>query len=137
MFTGLKALIDPGSASFLGLLSVAVATTVIGKLIRTGLPARIFGFSCPDSLSLGAMMQTKGLMEVVVLSVLHDAGLIGGQIFSSMVANGGDLHGGDIPHRSCRRVAWGSVRGRHFAQSGRRILVLCRCRRIEVVVAPP
>jgi Kef-type K+ transport system membrane component KefB len=32
------------------------------------------------------MMQTKGLMEVVVLAVLHDAGLIGTQIFSAMVA---------------------------------------------------
>jgi Kef-type K+ transport system membrane component KefB len=86
MSTGLKALIDPGSASFLGLLSIAVAATVIGKLIGTSLPARVLGFSWPDSLSLGAMMQTKGLMEVVVLSVLHDAGLMSGQIFSAMVA---------------------------------------------------
>jgi Kef-type K+ transport system membrane component KefB len=85
MSTGLKALIEPGSASFLGLLTVAVAATVIGKLAGTALPARRFGFSWADSLSLGAMMQTKGLMEVVVLAVLHDAGLMGGQIFSAMV----------------------------------------------------
>jgi len=86
MSTGLKALIEPGSASFLGLLAVAVAATVGGKLAGTALPARRFGFSWADSLALGAMMQTKGLMEVVVLAVLHDAGLIGGQIFSAMVA---------------------------------------------------
>lgn len=86
MSTGLKAQIDPGSASFLGLMSIAVGTTVIGKLIGTSLPARMFGFSWSDSLALGAMMQTKGLMEVVVLAVLREAGLMGGQIFSAMVA---------------------------------------------------
>ena len=32
------------------------------------------------------MMQTKGLMEVVVLGVLSEAGLIGTPIFSAMVA---------------------------------------------------
>lgn len=86
MSTGLKALIEPGSASFLGLLAVAVAATVAGKLLGTALPARRLGYSWAESLTLGAMMQTKGLMEVVVLAVLHDAGLIGGQIFSAMVA---------------------------------------------------
>ena len=86
MSTGLKTMIDLGSASFVNILSVAVLATVIGKLIGTSLPARMFGFSWPDSLSLGAMMQTKGLMEVVVLAVLHDSGLLGGQIFSAMVA---------------------------------------------------
>ena len=86
MSTGLKALIEPGSAAFLSLFAVAVAATVIGKLLGTALPARRLGYSWAESLTLGAMMQTKGLMEVVVLAVLHDAGLIGGQIFSAMVA---------------------------------------------------
>jgi len=86
MSTGLKAVIEPGSASFLGLLAVAVAATVIGKMAGTALPARRAGFTWPESLSLGAMMQTKGLMEVVVLTTLHDAGLIGVPIFSGMVA---------------------------------------------------
>ncbi len=86
MSTGLKTLIEPGSAHFLALLAVAVGAAVLGQLAGTALPARRLGFSWPESLSLGAMMQTKGLMEVVVLGVLHDAGLLGGQIFSAMVA---------------------------------------------------
>jgi len=85
MSTGLKALIDPGSASFLLVLALATAASVIGKVAGTALPARRLGFSWAESLALGAMMQTKGLMEVVVLAVLHDAGLMGGQVFSSMV----------------------------------------------------
>ena len=86
MSTGLKALIEPGSASFLFLLAVATTTTIGGKLLGTALPARRLGFTWSESLTLGAMMQTKGLMEVVVLAVLHDAGLMSRQIFSSMVA---------------------------------------------------
>ena len=84
--TGLKAHIEPGSASFLGALAAATLATVIGKLAGTALPARWAGFSWPDSVSLGVLLQTKGLMEVVVLSALHEAGLVGTPIFSSMVA---------------------------------------------------
>lgn len=86
MSTGLKAYIEPGSASFLALLAIAVAATVAGKLLGTAFPARRAGCSWPDSISLGVMMQTKGLMEVVVLSVLNDAGLMSRGIFSAMVA---------------------------------------------------
>lgn len=86
MATGLKAVIEPGSASFLGLLAVSTGATVAGKLAGTALPARRAGFSWAESLSLGVMMQTKGLMEVVVLTTMHDAGLIGIPVFSGMVA---------------------------------------------------
>jgi len=85
MSTGLKALIQPGSAAFLAITGLALAATLLGKVAGTALPARRLGFSWSDSLTLGAMMQTKGLMEVVVLTVLHDAGLIGTGIFSAMV----------------------------------------------------
>ena len=86
MSTGLKALIDPGSASFLAVLVVATGATIIGKVAGTAVAARLVGYDWRQSLSLGAMMQTKGLMEVVVLAVLNDAGLIGREVFSAMVA---------------------------------------------------
>ncbi len=86
MSTGLKALIDPGSASFLAPFAVSVVATLLGKLAGTALPARRLGFGWAESLSLGVMMQTKGLMEVVVLAVLQGAGLIGTPVFSVMVA---------------------------------------------------
>ena len=86
MSTGLRAVIEPGSASFLGLLAVAVGATVLGKIAGTALPARRAGFTWMEGMQLGAMMQTKGLMEVVVLTTLHDAGLIGVPVFSGMVA---------------------------------------------------
>lgn len=84
--TGLKALIDPGSASFAALLAVATVATVVGKVAGTTIPALALGVPRREAWALGAMMQTKGLMEVVVLAVLHDSGLIGAEVFSAMVA---------------------------------------------------
>ena len=70
----------------LGMLAIVTAATVAGKVAGTALPARLSGEGWPTALVLGALMQTKGLMEVVVLTVLLDAGLIGPGIFSAMVA---------------------------------------------------
>lgn len=82
---GLKALIDPTSASFIEMTAVVTLATVLGKVVGTAFPARHYGIGWVDSMSLGIMMQTKGLMEVVVLSVLQQAGLIGGQVYSALV----------------------------------------------------
>ena len=85
MSTGLKATIDPTAGAFLLPLLLATAATIAGKLLGA-LPARRLGFTWREVLAIGAMLQTKGLMEVVVLAVLTDAGLMGGQVFSAMVA---------------------------------------------------
>jgi Kef-type K+ transport system membrane component KefB len=84
--TGLRALIEPGSLVFLGMLALFSLATIIGKVLGTALPARWNGEDWPSALAMGALMQTKGLMEVVVLTVLMDAGLIGRSLFSALVA---------------------------------------------------
>lgn len=86
MSTGLRALIEFDSAAFLAIFGTATAATMLGKVIGVALPARNAGESWPFALSLGALMQSKGLMEVVVLAVLLDAGLIGQTVYSAMVA---------------------------------------------------
>jgi Kef-type K+ transport system membrane component KefB len=85
MSTGLKAMIDPATGTFLLPFGMAVAATILGKLLGS-LPARRLGFDWRQTFAMGAMLQTKGLMEVVVLAQLTDAGLISGRIFSAMVA---------------------------------------------------
>ncbi len=85
MATGLRATIDPAAGSFLLPLALVTVATVAGKLAGA-LPARRLGYSWTETVALGAMLQTKGLMEVVVLAVLTDAGLISTHIFSAMVA---------------------------------------------------
>ena len=84
--TGLRALIEPGSLAFLGMFALLSLVTIIGKVLGTALPARWAGERWPSALAMGALMQTKGLMEVVVLSMLLDAGLIGKSVFSALVA---------------------------------------------------
>ena len=84
--TGLRAFIDPASGVFAGILAVTTAATIIGKVAGTAIPARLTGTPWREALALGCLMQTKGLMEVLVLAILADAGVIGHTVFSALVA---------------------------------------------------
>jgi len=85
-FTGLRTqiglLVSDGLwAVCLVILLVAVA----GKIIGTVGAARIMGQSWKNSLSLGALMNTRGLMELVVLNIGYDLGVISPEIFVMLV----------------------------------------------------
>jgi len=86
MATGQRALIEPHSAAFLGVFIAATVTTMLGKVVRVAIRARAAGERWPFALALGSLMQSKGLIEVVVLAVLLDAGLIGQTVYSALVA---------------------------------------------------
>ncbi|MEO5365186.1 MAG: cation:proton antiporter [Magnetococcus sp. WYHC-3] len=82
---GMSLMFEFGSADF---IVVAVLTTVVsmaGKIGGSALAARALGESWSDALSLGALMQTKGMMEVVVLTILLDAGVVSHSSFSAML----------------------------------------------------
>ncbi|HEY0525938.1 MAG TPA: cation:proton antiporter [Stellaceae bacterium] len=86
VLTGLKTSFSAGSfAALAGIFAIATAATMLGKMIGTALPARWIGESWPHALTLGAMMQSKGLMEVVVLTVLLDAGVLTPTGFTALV----------------------------------------------------
>jgi Kef-type K+ transport system membrane component KefB len=85
MLTGLRTLIDLGSPGFLEILLVTTALAVLGNVGGTALAARLVGESWADALGLGALVQTKGLMELVVLTVLLDSGIITTNVFSALV----------------------------------------------------
>lgn len=83
--TGLKVnltLDDPAQWTVFALASLA---TLTGKMAGTTLPARWTGESWPDALRLGTLMPCKGLMEVIVLTLLLEAGVLSGPCFSAMV----------------------------------------------------
>ena len=86
ILTGLRTTIDFGSESFAGILLIGSIAAITGKVAGTAIPARLNGESWNDSLALGALLQTKGLMEVVALTVLLEAGIISSTTFSAMVA---------------------------------------------------
>lgn len=85
-YTGLRTSIGRvAGAEMWGLCLLIVATAVIGKLAGTGLAARMGGMPWRESLALGVLMNTRGLMELVVLNIGLDLGVISPALFSMMV----------------------------------------------------
>ncbi|MFZ1686344.1 MAG: cation:proton antiporter [Flavobacteriales bacterium] len=86
VYTGLRTQIgllnDPGLWKWTG---VIVAVAVAGKFFGSALPARALGNTWRDSLMLGALMNTRGLMELVVLNIGFDLGVLSSEIFAMMV----------------------------------------------------
>jgi Kef-type K+ transport system membrane component KefB len=65
------------------LLIIIVA--IAGKYGGSALASRLAGESVKDSLSLGALLNTRGLMELVVLNIGYELGLISLQLFTMMI----------------------------------------------------
>jgi len=86
VFTGLRTQIgllnDPYLWKITGLI---IAVAVIGKFLGSALAARFVGQNWKDSLSIGALMNTRGLMELVVLNIGFDLGVLSPKIFAMMV----------------------------------------------------
>ncbi|OAN48730.1 hypothetical protein A6A05_14725 [Magnetospirillum moscoviense] len=75
-----------GLGAGLGLFLVLVtAAASLGKIVGAALPARCAGLPSADAVCLGALMQCKGLMEVVVLTILTEAGILAPAAFTAMV----------------------------------------------------
>lgn len=58
---------------------------VCGKFGGSALAARMVGQSWKDSLSIGVLMNTRGLMELIVLNIGYDLGILSPEIFTMMV----------------------------------------------------
>jgi Kef-type K+ transport system membrane component KefB len=64
---------------------VTTALALLGTVCGTVLAAQPSGEAWSNALGLGALVQTKGLMELVVLTVLLDRGVITTNVFSALV----------------------------------------------------
>ncbi|MBA0882667.1 cation:proton antiporter [Flavobacterium undicola] len=86
VFTGLRTQIgllnDPYLWKVTGLI---IAVAVVGKFFGSALAAKFVGQSWKDSLAIGALMNTRGLMELVVLNIGYDLGVLSTEIFTMMV----------------------------------------------------
>ncbi|HNG63050.1 MAG TPA: cation:proton antiporter, partial [Ferruginibacter sp.] len=63
------------------ILLVALA----GKFGGSALAAKIVGQSWKDSLSIGILMNTRGLMQLIVLNIGYDLGVLTPEMFAMMV----------------------------------------------------
>ena len=86
VFTGLRTQIglinDPYLWKITGLI---IFVGVAGKFFGSMIAAKFVGQSWKDSLSIGALMNTRGLMELIVLNIGYDLGVLSTEIFTMMV----------------------------------------------------
>ena len=62
-----------------------ILTAIAGKLVGSMLAARWSGSSWHDAFVLGALMNTRGLMELVALNVGYDLGILSPHMFTMLV----------------------------------------------------
>ncbi len=85
-FTGLRTeigLLDDARSWLIAVGIIAVA--ILGKLGGSMAAARWTGMSWVDSFSLGALMNTRGLVELIALNIGYDLGILTPRIFAMLV----------------------------------------------------
>jgi len=65
--------------------AVIILVAIVGKLVGSMLMSRWTGMSWTMSFSIGVLMNTRGLVELVVLNIGYDLGILSGRIFAMMV----------------------------------------------------
>lgn len=86
VYTGLKT--DIGllnDAEMWKITGVIILVAVTGKFIGSALAAKFVGQNWKDSLTIGALMNTRGLMELVVLNIGLELGVLSDEIFAMLV----------------------------------------------------
>ncbi len=66
-------------------LGIILAVSLLGKIIPVYLGGRLTGFSHDESCILGALMNTRALMELIVLNIGYDLGFIPQSMFTMLV----------------------------------------------------
>ena len=85
-FTGLRTqigLLDTAGSWLTCLAVIAVATA--GKLGGSMAAARLSGMATLDAFALGALMNTRGLIELIALNVGYELGILSPRIFAMLV----------------------------------------------------
>ncbi|OUD34631.1 cation:proton antiporter [Flavobacterium sp. FPG59] len=86
VFTGLKTEIgllnDPYLWKITGFI---ILVAVVGKFFGSALAAKFVGQSWRDSLTIGALMNTRGLMELIVLNIGLELKVLTPEVFTMMV----------------------------------------------------
>lgn len=86
VYTGLRTqigLLDEANLWYDCAMIIGIGVT--GKFIGSAFAARYVGQTWKESLTIGALMNTRGLMELIVLNIGFDLGVIDQRIFAMMV----------------------------------------------------
>jgi len=86
VFTGLRTQIGLLNEPHLWQLClIIIAVAVTGKFMGSTLAARFVGQSWRNSLTIGALMNTRGLMELIALNIGYDLGVLSAEMFAILV----------------------------------------------------
>ncbi|MDT3500966.1 cation:proton antiporter [Stenotrophomonas maltophilia] len=83
--TGLRMRADALHAGDIVLCLVVIAVATAGKLLGTFSAARSTGLPAREAWRLGTLMNTRGLMELIVLNLGYELGLLGDRLFAVLV----------------------------------------------------
>jgi Kef-type K+ transport system membrane component KefB len=84
-FTGLRTNLLGLGAGDLGWLAVVLAFAIGGKMLPVWLAARSSGFGGREAGILAALMNTRALMELIVLNIGYDLGFLPQNVFTMLV----------------------------------------------------
>ena len=85
-FTGLRTnVLGLNTAADLQWLAIVLLAAILGKVIPVYWAARATGFDAPHSWTLGTLMNTRALMELIVLNIGLDLGFIPPRVFTMLV----------------------------------------------------
>ena len=85
-FTGLRTnVLGLTSLSDWSWLAVVLTAAIFGKIIPVYVAGRASGFNSQEAAVLGSLMNTRGLMELIVLNIGFDMGFIPQNVFTMLV----------------------------------------------------
>jgi Kef-type K+ transport system membrane component KefB len=85
-FTGLRTQVGLLNTGYdWAICAIIIAVASLGKLGGSALAARLTGLDGRTSLQLGALMNTRGLMELIALNIGYDLGILSQRIFAMLV----------------------------------------------------
>ncbi|MFA6151188.1 MAG: cation:proton antiporter [Chitinophagaceae bacterium] len=85
-FTGLRTQIGLLNEGYLwAACALIIFVAVLGKFGGSAFAAKLTGQTWKDSFSIGALMNTRGLMELIVLNIGYDLGILSPSLFAIMV----------------------------------------------------
>ena len=85
-YTGLRTnVLGLTSAADMQWLGVVLVAAVLGKVIPVYIAARLTGFSHIESSILASLMNTRALMELIVLNIGYDLGFVPQSMFTMLV----------------------------------------------------
>jgi len=82
---GLNTTRDAFVGAGLGAMLLILAAAVVGKVLGGSIGARIAGQPWRASLAIGSLMNARALMELIVMKVGLDAGIIGPSLFTMLL----------------------------------------------------